>query len=378
MTRLGRWSLLAGAVLLTIGLLTAWQPVAVLGAGILAVVAGSAAYVAHRPRIRLERAVEPPRVEKGKPAIAVIHATNVGRRPLPGLRMEQRLGGHAIEARLPRLRRGASGLRTYRLPTTVRGVFELGPVELPRADPFGLCRTVQSMGRPQMISVHPRLLRLQPLPTGVSRYLEGPSSDLSPQGTVTFHRLREYVVGDDLRTVHWPSTAKAGQLVVRHNVDTAQPYTVVLLDLDPAGYSPEAFEEAVDTTASVAMSMASGKSPVQVRTTSGDRLGGSAYRDPTAIVDHLTEVEPNPSGSLQSELVLLRRDRGGTALVVVTGRLDASTLPAAAALRRRFDRVIVLSLVDRPGRVPVQSGVTVLQSSSVEEVALQWNSGPAR
>src|SRR6185437_9806160 len=106
------------------------------------------------------------------------------------------------------------------------------------------------MGGPQQIAVHPRILRLQPLPTGVSRYLEGPSSDSSPQGTVTFHRLREYVVGDDLRTVHWPSTAKVGQLVVRHNVDTAQPYTVVVLDVDPARYSPETFEEAVDTAAS--------------------------------------------------------------------------------------------------------------------------------
>ncbi len=122
------------------------------------------------------------------------------------------------------------------------------------------------MGAPQRIAVHPRLLALHPLPTGISRHLEGPSSDTSPQGTVTFHRLREYVVGDDLRTVHWPSTAHAGKLVVRHNVDTAQPYTVVLADLDPDRYSAETFEEAIDVTASLVMSMSVGKAPVQLRT----------------------------------------------------------------------------------------------------------------
>ena len=373
MTRFGSAALLAGAALLLLGLLTAWVPVVAVGGGILLILTGSVVHVLRRPRVRLERALEPPRVEKGRPAIAVIQVANVGRTSLPALLIEQYLGDRPIEARLPRLRRGEAGLRTYRLPTDRRGTYDLGPVQLPRADPFGLCRTVQRLGEPQRISVHPRLFRLQPLPTGISRNLEGPSSDSSPQGTVTFHRLREYVVGDDLRTVHWPSTAKAGQLVVRHNVDTAQPYTVVLLDLDPAGYSPESFEEAVDVAASVVVSMASGKAPVQLRTTGGDRFGASSYRDPAAIVDFLTDVGPSGSGSLEAELVLLRRDRGGTALVVVTGRLDVGSLPGVAALRRRFDRVIVLSLVDQPDRVPSHPGITVLQGSSAAEAALRWN-----
>lgn len=378
MTRLGLGAAPAGVVLLVLGLAAHWQPVGVLGAGMVVLVAASLLYVLRRPRLRLERAVEPPRVEKGQPAIAVIHVTNLSRRTLGALAIEQRLGDRPIAARLPRLRRGERGLRTYRLPTSQRGTFDVGPVEMPRADPFGLCRTVQRMGEPQRISVHPRLLQLRPLPTGVSRNLEGPSSDTAPQGSVTFHRLREYVVGDDLRTVHWPSTARVGRLVVRHNVDTAQPYTVVLLDMDPAGYSASSFEEAVDVAASVAVSMSSGRAPVQLRTTTGDRLGGPAYRDPTAVVDYLTGVVPDPSGSLEAELVLLRRDRGGTALVVVTGRLDPAGLPTAAALRRRFDRVIVVSVVDRPGRVPLYPGLVVVEVSSADELARRWNSGLSR
>lgn len=378
MTGFGYGAVPVGAALLVLGLLAHWPPVAVLGAGLLILTLGSLLYVLRRPRIGLERAVEPARVEKGQPAIALIHVTNLGRRTLAPILIEQRLGDRPIRARLPRLRRGERGLRTYRLPTAARGVYDVGPVEIPRADPFGLCRTTQQMGDPQRIAVHPRILALQPLPTGISRNLEGPSSDSSPQGTVTFHRLREYVVGDDLRTVHWPSTARLGQLVVRHNVDTAQPYTVVLLDLDPSRYSADTFEEAVDTAASVVASLSVGRAPVQLRTTAGERLGGAAYRDPTAIVDFLTEIRPTDAGSLESELILLRRDRGGTALIVVTGRVDEVSLPGISALRRRFDRVIVMSMVDRPGRVPVHPGLIVMEAASADEAALRWNTVVAR
>ena len=378
MTRLGAGAALAGAALLLAGWIDRWPSVTVLGAGIVLLVAGSLTYVIRRPRVALERAVEPPRVEKGLPAIAVVQATNLSRRPLGALLIEQRLGSTPVRARLPRLQRGESGIRTYRLPTSQRGVYDIGPVEIPRSDPFGLCRTVQHMGEVQRIAVHPRLLALSPLPTGTSRNLEGPSSDTSPQGTVTFHRLREYVVGDDLRTVHWPSTARIGKLVVRHNVDTAQPFTVVLTDLHPDRYSAETFEEAIDVSASLVMSLSAGKAPVQLRTSSGDRIGGSTQRDPQPIVDYLTTVQADPAGSLSSQLVLLRRDRGGTALVVVTGEIDLESLPQVAALRRRFDRVILVSMVPRPARAPVHPGLTIVEASTADELAQRWNTAVSR
>jgi uncharacterized protein (DUF58 family) len=378
MTRFGFGAAAAGLTLTIGGWAARWPSVVVLGVAMLGLVLGSIVLVVRRPRLALDRAIEPPRVEKGTPAIAVVHATNLSRRTLAPLPIEQQLGDTTIRALLPRLRRGEQGLRTYRLPTSQRGIYDIGPVEIPRADPFGLCRTVQQMGTPQRISVHPRLLRLHPLPTGISRYVEGPSSDTSPQGSVTFHRLREYVVGDDLRNVHWPTTAHAGKLVVRHNVDTAQPYTVILTDLDPERYSAETFEEAMDVTASLVTSMATGKAPVQLRLTNGDRLGGSFYRDPTPLVDYLTEVQPDPAGSLEAQLLLLRRDKGGTALVVVTGRIDLDSLPLAAALSRRFDRVIVAAMVTRPVRLPVHPGLTVVTASSADELARAWNGGVAR
>jgi uncharacterized protein (DUF58 family) len=370
-TRLGWGAGTAGLVLLVVGLAARWAPLIVLGAGLLALVAGAVVYVVRSPRLQLVRAVEPPRVEKGQPAIAVVQATNRSWRALNGLVIEQRLGTTVFRAELPTLARAATSLRTYRLPTSQRGTYSVGPVEIPKADPFGLCRRVTALGDPQVISVHPRVLSLRPLPTGTSQNLEGPSSDTSPQGSVTFHRLREYVIGDDLRTVHWPSTARLGKLVVRHYVDTAQPYTVVLVDLRPEVYSPETFEEAMDVAASVATSMSWGKAPVQIRTTAGARVGGPGQRDPVPLVDYLTDVVPTTGGSLSAQLVPLRRDRG-SALVVVTGALDVESLPAIASMSR-FDHVIVTSLVPRPVPAPAYPGVRVFVATTANELAQAWD-----
>jgi uncharacterized protein (DUF58 family) len=367
-----------GGTLVGLGVATRWPPLVVVGGGLVVLVGGSALYVARRPRVTIARAVEPPRVQKGLPAIAVVHARNHSRRSLAPIVIEQQLGDTPIHAVLPRLRPGEEGQRTYRLPTTRRGVYEIGPIELPRADPFGLCHTVQRLGQPQRIAVHPRLLRLRPLPTGASRNLEGPSSDTSPQGTVTFHRLREYELGDDLRTVHWPSTARLGKLVVRHNVDTAQPYSVVLLDLDPGGYSAETFEEAVDVASSALVSLAVDKAPVELRLTTGDHLGGPGRRETETLVDRLTEVTPDGRGSLAAELALLRRERGGTALVVVTGRLAPATLPTVATLRRRYDHVVVASLVRLSPPHHPYPGLTVLTAATADGLARAWNSREGR
>ena len=74
-------------------------------------------------------------------------------------------------------------------------------------------------------------------------------------------------------------------------------------------------------------------------------VGGPRQRDATPLVDRLTGVGPNPDGDLRTQLLRLRRVRGeATSLVVVTGELDVGELPYVAALRRRFDRLVLLSL----------------------------------
>ena len=162
--------------------------------------------------------------------------------------------------------------------------------------------------------------------------------------------------------------------MVRHLVDTAQAFTVVLMDQRPALYSPETFEEAVDVAASAATAMSGGTAPVQLRTTSGDRVGGPNQRDSRPIVDYLTTLEPNDRGSLTEQSSLLGRDRGGSVLVVVTGHLEPETMPTLVRLRRRFDRLVLASLVPDPRPVPHYSGLHTMVGTTADQIAHAWKS----
>jgi uncharacterized protein (DUF58 family) len=189
--------------------------------------------------------------------------------------------------------------------------------------------------------------------------------------------LRDYVVGDDLRLVHWRSSARTGRLVVRHNVDTSQPYTVVLLDQRAGRYTAESFEAAVDVAASVLVTSSANKAPVELRLTDRTVIGGPRLRDVTPLIDHLTGVQPDDSGDLKAQLLALRRVRGGTSLVVVTGVLDLDDLPYVAALRRRFDRLVVVSMdteIDKRTAKPIRfPGVRVIIAADADEARALWN-----
>jgi len=378
MTRLGVGALLVGVGLSIVGWVLVWPALVVIGVATFVLVVVGVISVIRRPRLVVERRIQPPRVAKGLPAIAYLHMSNLGRTPIPPTVAEQPYGTTTVHTLLPRLAGGQSSMQTYRLPTSRRGVFPIGPIEVTRSDPFGFAKATQRYTGEDEIWVYPRLLPLHPLPSGVTRDLEGPSSDMAEEGTITFHRLREYVVGDDLRMVHWKSTAKMGRLVIRHNIDTSQPFTVVLLDTRPSVYSAETFEHAVDTAASVVQCTAASKSPVQLRTSSGERIGGSGGTDPPLILDYLTALEPDAGGSLRHELLALGHERGGTAMVVVTGMLDVADLPAVSSLRRRFQRCIVLSLSPRPTPPLAYPGVAVLSGTTSDDLLGAWNLEVAR
>jgi uncharacterized protein (DUF58 family) len=377
MTRAGIAAFLAGIAALTLGIWLQWTAYDLVGIGLLGLVVLAVLVVVRPSPLAIDRAIQPPRVPKGSPAIAVLTFANRSRRTVGVTVANQPFGDIRVRTVIPRLRRGERGLRTYRLPTRQRGIFEVGPVEVTRRDAFELFRTSRRYGAVERIWVYPRILPFRSLPTGQTRHLEGPSSDTSPQGTITFHRLRDYVPGDDLRLVHWRSTARTGRLVVKHNVDTSQPFTVVLLDLRPGRYTAESFEEAVDVAASVLVTSAAGKAPVQLELTDATRLGGPRLRDVTPLIDHLTGVQPDAEGGLRAQLLALRRARGGTSLVVVTGVLDLAELPYVAALRRRFERLVVISLDTEHGEGEQHSvrfpGIRLIVAEDADEACAAWN-----
>lgn len=377
MTRAGLAAIAVGALALALGLWLQWIAFDLVGVGLLALVLVAVLVVVRPSPLVIERAIQPPRVPKGSPAIAVLTFANRSRRTVGVTVANQPFGGASVRTVIPKLRRGERGLRSYRLPTRQRGIFDVGPVEVTRRDAFELFRASRSFGDVERIWVYPRVLHIRPLPTGQTRHLEGPSSDTSPQGNITFHRLRDYVVGDDLRLVHWRSTARTGRLVVKHNVDTSQPYTIVLFDQRPSRYTAEAFESAVDVAASVLVASAAHKAPLELRLTDGTVIGGPRVREATPLVDHLTGIAPDPKGDLREHLLTLRRARG-TSLVVITGTLDINDLPYVAMLRRRFEQLVVVSLDEDNAHEQENTrikfpGVRLVVGADADAACASWN-----
>lgn len=83
----------------------------------------------------------------------------------------------------------------------------------------------------EQVIVHPRTIAIPSTSTGLVRDLEGQATtDLSP-ADIAFHAIREYMPGDDPRTIHWKSTAKSGALMVRQFEDTRRSHLVVALGI---------------------------------------------------------------------------------------------------------------------------------------------------
>ena len=133
-----------------------------------------------------------------------------------------------LPVELPGIDPEATATVIQQLPSDKRGVFQVGPLIVSRSDPFGLIRVGQQQRDIATLYVHPRIVMLTPFPSGVQRDLDGTSMGEAPEGGIAFQNLREYVEGDDLRLVHWRSLAKTGTMMVRHNVDTHQPRSVIV------------------------------------------------------------------------------------------------------------------------------------------------------
>jgi uncharacterized protein (DUF58 family) len=364
----------ASAVLYAVGALLGYpEPVALAVGGFLAVLT-AVLWTLPQPRLTVGREITPQRVVRGEPASGVLHVTNIGKVRRAGMRAYDACGAGRIEVRVPLLRPGAAESIHYPLPTDRRGEIPVGPLRLVRADPFGLARRVREYGEPRTLLVRPRTVDLPLLPSGRNHHLEGPTSDTAPAGTVTFHALREYVVGDDLRHIHWRSSARTGTLMVRQLVDASMPQTTIVIDTAADAYAdPDGFELAVDAAATVAASAARMNFPVRVLTGDGplvETRGGA--HDVDAILDRLARL--SRTDVTHAALEVARRVKAGGALVLITG--GGGEISRAGTLRRRFDRVVCVRVrPDAPG--PGLPGVALIEISDLEELRTAWK-GAAR
>jgi uncharacterized protein (DUF58 family) len=361
----------AGAVLLLgIGFRFGYPDLALLGAAAAVALLCAAGFALWRPSLAVERVAEPDRVARGEPAAMTLTARNVSRLRAANLVATDRCGGAGIPVPLLRLRPGRDTTVGYPVPTRRRGVVPVGPLHVTRADPLGLLSLSRSYGGTTTVWVHPRIHLLRAVPAGMARSLDG-RIDKVPHGTITFDSLREYVVGDELRRVHWRSSAKVGELMVREQLDTSEPTIVVLLD-DRAAAHPdvrdgtaESFEWACEAAASIVTAAVREDLPIMLHLVSGLTTG--------PFLDVLTEAALGP-GDLAQKLRHLRARRLGDTLVFLTGPGGRGDLGAVSGLRGPYPVVIAGLFGDRDAApVSAGDGMIVIEAEDGEQFAGAWD-----
>ncbi|MET7337331.1 DUF58 domain-containing protein [Nonomuraea sp. NPDC005650] len=370
-TRAG-WGLAAASVLVyAVGAPFGYTQAAVLAVAGLAAVGASALWTLRGAGLDVRRELTPVKVARGEPAVALLHVRNTGRRRHAGLVARDTCRGTSVTVEVPVLARDTARTVSYRLLTRRRGETPVGPLLLDRTDPFGLARRSIAYGRTDLLLVRPRTVPLAPPHAGRRRHLDGLDSRSAPSGAISFNGLRDYVIGDDLRHVHWRSTARTGVLMVKELTDVNLPSTVTVLDTRRSSYEgDDEFELAVDVAASVACAVTRDRFPVRLLTGEGELLhakGGPGEAE--EVLDRLAVVER--SEQADAPLHALRRAGSGGALVLVSGTF--ASLTDAAAVRRRFDEVLFVRVGDPvEGGRPAAAGVTVIEVSDLAELAAAW------
>nr|WP_227467484.1 DUF58 domain-containing protein [Nocardioides lijunqiniae] len=216
-----------------------------------------------RVRARLE--LRPAHTIAGETGLGELQVTNLRLTPLYhplvsvplDAERDDRRGAQRVHVRMPVLRRNQPVVEQFEVPAVRRGVLRVGPAGARRTDPLGFFQRQAAWSSAAELLVRPRMVSVEGLGPGSVKDLEGTPSDQVSMSDLAFHALREYVRGDDLRHVHWRSSARAGRLYVRQYHDTRRSHVVVLVDDSRAAYAdPEDFELALQIAASVVMRVA--------------------------------------------------------------------------------------------------------------------------
>jgi hypothetical protein len=194
------------------------------------------AYIIGRRRYALAvaRSVHPRMVPAGTPARIDLDLTNAGRSSAGAILVEDQVP-YALGTRprfvLQGIARQWKRRVSYQVRSDVRGRFEIGPLTIRIADPFGLIELRRVVPGIAPLVVTPRTVVLPRIP--VMGGWSG-SGEHRPQafaaGSAEDVSVREYRRGDELRRVHWRSSARVGELMVRREEQPWEARATVLLD----------------------------------------------------------------------------------------------------------------------------------------------------
>ena len=264
-----------GLVLVPSGVLLGQHDVTRIGVLLLALTAIALLLVRrHGLRLDVVRTASPARVSIDERSVVTVRIRNSEPTSSPVVMAEESID-YALGDRprfvLPSLRPGESHEVQYTVLSHTRGVHRIGPLGVRVRDPFGLTlRTAAVSGNAELV-VLPRVV---PLPGGRSLG-SGIGSEGSVPHMVALHgeddqTVREYRDGDDLRRIHWPATARTGDLMVRQEDRPAKRRAVVLLDCRASGHGGSgrgsSLEWCVTTAASITSHLVNGGYAVHLLT----------------------------------------------------------------------------------------------------------------
>ncbi|WP_328611432.1 DUF58 domain-containing protein [Amycolatopsis sp. NBC_00345] len=310
---------------------------------------------ATRLRLGAARALRPERVAVGANSEVNLELWRSGRLPGGEVLLEDgvpyALGSRPrfVVERLPHDRRV---LLRYPLQPMMRGIQQVGPLRATITDPFGLCEFERELIGHSRLVVVPRVVPLWGLPGGSGA---GAGDD----GTVRLHAgqgepdviVRHYRTGDDMRKVHWRSTARRDEIMVRVEERPWRGGTTVLLDHRAAahhGTGPSAsLEWAVSFAASVSLHLRRSGHRVRLVNEHGLTLadapgdGGEGYDN--VVLDALAALQP----AHQRDITLGHDPAESQELIAVLGTVSAESVHELSRYRRRGVRSLAV-LLDTP------------------------------
>jgi len=356
------WLVIGSMVVsLGVGFLLGWQELTVLGLALLAMLVACALYLIGRSTYAVDIELNPSRVVVGGRAMGQLTVRNAGTRGLLPAVMELPVGGAVAEFGIPGLKPGEVHDELFAVPTECRAVIEAGPARSVRGDHLGLLRRVIDWTGVVDLYVHPRTTPLSPSAAGLVRDLEGQVTAKITNNDLAFHALRPYEPGDDRRYVHWRTSARTGELMVRQFNETRRSQLTMVLSEDAAAYAdPEEFELAVSITASIATQVI--RDGTQISVVAESRL--LRTHAPTAFLDDSCRIDLRPSRFASPRdfvRTVTRRLPPPSVLIVTAGSAWSAADFRAIQLLMPSDTTMIGIIVQR-GATPalgIVSGVTI-------------------
>jgi uncharacterized protein (DUF58 family) len=310
-----------------------------------------AAAAARRSQYRLatSRIISPPRVPAGHTANVTLRLENVSR-VSTGLLLAEDAVPYALGTRpryvLDKIERNGTRELTYSLRSDLRGRFEIGPLQLRVADSFGLVEVTRSLSGRTTFIVTPRVVPLAR--TVISRSWAGEGEGRARLAAMAGEDdviPREYRDGDELRRVHWKSTARYGELMVRREEQRWRNRATVLLDSRTISHlgagAGSSFETAISAAASVGVHVAQEGLTGQFISDADVLRSGPFFED--RLLDALAIIRPSAQRTMDRAFKELKLSGAGV-IIAVMGKMSTAEAQQLAACRTAGSQGIVLLL----------------------------------